>query len=288
MKILFYNRMSEVTYKVWSWDDETSITKLSMYGFIKEKRDEGYQVIINNDEYTGYSSGYELNFFRGSIIYYKAVANDKFIEMAMHLPNILTISVTVDEVKGHNGPFGTWHIDDDNSFQEGLQYLSKNLENMLNAGYVVISNTLVSDGTEYADDDEDEDEDEEPSDNVETTISIELRRSSYAMTLLKPIIAEKERKEKEQRLILEEAARVHKEKLAQQERLILEEAARVHKEKLAQQERARQNKVVESALSIFEPTVNRTLEYANLVKRGGYRSRRNKRKNRKTRNKKRS
>jgi len=91
-------------------------------------------------------------------------------------------------------------------------------------------------------------EENESDDTLEKTIVVELQRTAFA----RKIIAEQKRKIAEQ------------------------------------QERARQNKVVESALSIFEPNLNRTLEYANLVKRGGYRSRRNKRKNRKTKNKKRS
>jgi hypothetical protein len=63
-------------------------------------------------------------------------------------------------------------------------------------------------------------------------------------------------------------------------------AKKIIAEQKKQQEHARQNRVVKSALNVFEPNLNRTLEYGNLTtQKAGNRTRRNKRKNRKTRNK---
>ena len=264
---------SEVNYRTWRWDSEDNKEWYKMQSFIIEKEKEGYTIIQNKIENTGYASGYNLHFSRGSIIYYKAKPNDESIERLMSFDNSITRSVTIEEEKGHRGDTGTWHIDDTNDFENGLKYLTRDLESFLNAGYIVMGTTFKTYGIDDEDDEDDEDEE-----IVTITINIHLQRSASAQDFLRPIRAEKKRKDEEQlRLRVEEIERQKRERREQQERIIQE------------QEDKRQQGIVNKAKNIFEPNYNHKVKYTNLHK-AGTRSRRKRTqpKQRKTRNKKRS
>ena len=265
---------SEVNYKKWSWDTYNEGQYAQMLSFIEIKQKEGYTIIQNKIENTGFTREYNLHYKRGSIIYYKAKPNDESIKRMMSFHDSSIAYVTIEEEKIYNEDGNTWFIDDTNDFENGLQNLTSQLAKMLDAGYEVTHNTLQStvnkhrkedsdeDSDEDSNEDSDEDSDDEDDDTVVIKINIHLQRSAYAKDLIAKIRAEQRRRaEEEQRLRMEK------------------------------EERNRQEQVVSKAQNIFSPNYKRGLElkYTNLQK-AGTRSRRKRtqRKQRKTKNKKRS
>ena len=247
--------MSEVKYEVWRWNGDSNESNKFDYSddverFIKIVEKQGYTSLTPFYENVGYVDDgtygdNDKGYYRASVIYYKAIPNETDTKKYMNLSNSIETNVSIIDNIGHQGAGETWHIDDNTDIFDSG--LDRLGENLTS---YLNAGYIITNITPHKYEDKEED-------TIELTFNVELKRTIYGQTIIEPLLAEKRKVEEEKRLQMEKL-----------------------------QEQQRQNRVVKKVLNVLEPaTVGRNLTYANLTQKAGNRSRRNKRKNRKTRNK---
>jgi len=260
--------MSEVNYKVWRWSDDSGEgetvdkkyeKKDEVIQFMKDVRSQGYTTLQPFFELVGsvnYNPEYSNDtlFFRASLMYYKAIPNERDILRFRNYSRETSIVEQLEEHIEDHSHTTVWFIDNPAyMFTNTLDRLGEHLKIYLNAGFEVINNTLTRIDNRLHEDDY------KQKDSMDTLFEVYLQKTASAQKIIAPVLAEEKRRAEEQRLRMEK------------------------------EEGNRQARVVEEATSMFEPNVNRGLKYKNLQKAGNRsRRKRTQRKHRKTRHTKRS